>query len=467
MRPALQDILFSEREMIQDVLRKMTKVGMGFAIAVDDRERLIGVLTDGDMRRAFLQGYLPDSPVAGIINRSPKVYPTGLAMEQYRLLMLRDRAFMAPLVDEANRVVDYASLSHILLGPSPDIYAATAPLKRSGQETILVTGGAGYIGSVLCQKLLGLGYHVRILDTLLFGIEPIQTLLPHQNVELIMGDIRHIETLERTVFGVDRIVHLAAVVGDPACALKPTMAITSNYFGTKTLIEIAKSYRVKQFIFASSCSVYGANGDGYLSETSPIQPLSLYAETRLKSERDIISLQGDGFSPTILRLATVYGLSPRMRFDLVVNLLTAHAVTQRRIQINGPSQWRPFVHVEDAAEAFVRVLRTPSDHVAGEIFNVGSSDENYTLGSLSKLIQEAVPGTDVVVHENSADLRSYRVSCDKIARGVGFCPTHTVSQGVREIKIALESKRFTDYLDERYSNIRVMEKLALSAVDLE
>lgn len=467
MKPELQDIFFREHETIQDVLRKMTRVGLGFAVAVDDQRHLVGILTDGDMRRAFLNGHLPTSPVADIINRTPKIYPAGLAAEQYKRLMLKDKAFVAPLVDQANRVMDYASISHILTEQSSDSLAATSSPKRSGQETILVTGGAGYIGSVLCQKLLSCGYHVRILDSLLFGVEPVQPLWFHPNFELVMGDIRHIELLERTVFGVDRIIHLAAIVGDPACAMEPVTAITSNYFGTKALAEIAKSYHVKQFIFASSCSVYGANGDSFLSETSPLHPLSLYAETRLQSERDILALRGGGFSPTVLRLATVYGLSPRMRFDLVVNLLTAQAVSRHRIDIHGPNQWRPFVHVEDAAEAFVRMIRAPLEQVAGEVFNVGSSEENYTIEKLGQLIRDVVPETDLVIHEGGADLRSYRVSCDKIARVRGFRPAHTVPQGVREIKSAMELRRFADYKDEQYSNVKVMEKMAFSAVDFE
>jgi len=471
LKPPLEGILFSPDETLRTVLTKMTLMKLGFAIAVDKHKRLIGILTDGDVRRALLKGMSLESPAGEIINRKPKVYPAGWSQEEYKRVMLNDRVFIAPIIDEKNKVVDYVSLYHILTN-----YSYSQPKSLSGKDfykengesekgKVLITGGAGYIGSILCRKLLEKGYYVRVLDALFYGTQSIEEFLSHPRFELIVGNILHLEMLERAVFGVDYVIHLAAVVGDSASNLDYTTTININYFASKVLAEIAKSYKVKKFIFASSCSVYGKNtGENLLSEEDAVNPISLYAETRLRSEREILSLKDENFSPVVLRLATVYGISPRMRFDLVVNSLVAQAVIEKEITIWGADQWRPFIHVEDAAEAFISVMEAPVEKVSGEIFNVGNSKENFTIGEIGEMIKNIIGGVKLQYCKKTTDLRSYKVSCEKITICTGFQTKHTLRDGIKELKRALESGKYRDYKDPRYSNLQTLHRIFISNV---
>jgi len=214
-------------------------------------------------------------------------------------------------------------------------------------ETILVTGGAGYIGSHLVKKLLSRDYKVRVIDNLMFGEEGIRPFLNKRNFEFIKGDIRHIEDLVEAMRDVYAVIDLAAIVGEPACEVDHNATLTINYESTKALIEIAKYCKVKRFIFASTCSVYGRSSS-ILDEKAKLKPLSLYAESKMKSEEVLLDNSGNKLVPTILRLSTIYGVSPRMRFDLVVNILAVKAITEGRIGIYGGRQWRPNLHVRDA-----------------------------------------------------------------------------------------------------------------------
>ncbi|HLY18364.1 MAG TPA: NAD-dependent epimerase/dehydratase family protein, partial [Bryobacteraceae bacterium] len=235
---------------------------------------------------------------------------------------------------------------------------------------VLVVGGAGYIGSLLVERLLRSGYQVRVLDSLLYGGEPLSHAMRHPNFELLRGDCRNIQDVVKAVRGVDSIVQLAAIVGDPACEQDHTSALEINYAATRMLIEIAKGHGVSRLLFASSCSVYGA-ADVEVDEQSEARPVSFYGRTKVDSERALLESLTDTFHPTILRFATVFGLSYRPRFDLVVNLLSAKAAQDGVITIYNGDQWRPFVHVRDLVEAVALVLESPARTVAGQIFNVG------------------------------------------------------------------------------------------------
>ena len=225
-------------------------------------------------------------------------------------------------------------------------------------KNVLVIGGAGYIGSALLPKLLDHGYHVRILDLLLYGSEPIQDYLDHARLEVVQADFRQIDQVVEAMRGIDAVVHLGAIVGDPACALDEDLTIDVNLMATRMVAEVVKGSGISRFIFASTCSVYGA-GDEILDERSALRPVSLYARSKIASERVLVSLAEPGFAPTILRFGTIYGISGRTRFDLVVNLLAAKAVVEGNITVYGGEQWRPFLHVDDAALAILKVLEAP------------------------------------------------------------------------------------------------------------
>jgi len=327
---------------------------------------------------------------------------------------------------------------------------------RFRSDIVLVVGGAGYIGSIVVRKLLNTGYRVRVLDSLVYGDAAIEEVMQHPQLEFMEGDCRNIQDVVRAMAGVRAVVHLAAIVGDPACDQDHQTAREINYAATRMMIEIAKGEGIERFVFASSCSVYGAS-DLVMDENSEAQPISLYADTKVDSEGELLSATSSEFHPTILRFATIFGLSPRPRFDLVVNLLTAKAMQEGIVTIYNGQQWRPFLHVADAAAAIVRVLESPIDVVSGQVYNVGDSRLNYTLTGIADKILQFFPSTRVEHVENS-DRRSYRVSFEKIHGQLGFECSKTLEDGIRELKSALETGLVSDYRDAYYNNVRFLKE---------
>jgi nucleoside-diphosphate-sugar epimerase len=356
------------------------------------------------------------------------------------------------------------SAFHLVPWRSPGAPADGPEKARRGHRepnVVLVVGGAGYIGSILVRRLLDSGAHVRLLDRLVYGYASIEDVLRHPNLDLVVGDCRNIQTVVGAVRGAKSIIDLAAIVGDPACEEDRQTALETNYAATRMLIEVAKGHRIRRFVFASSCSVYGAT-EAIADEHSPVCPISLYAQTKIDSERALLQARNDSFHPTILRLSTVFGYSYRPRFDLVVNLLAAKAFQDGVITIFNGNQWRPFIHVRDAAEALVHVLDAPLGLVGGQIFNVGSRRLNYTLTEVAEKIREAFPQTHVEFVEN-ADRRNYRVSFQKIHNQLGFDCTRSLEEGIRELKNAFEEKKVADYRDILYDNRKFIEAIGVSA----
>lgn len=321
-------------------------------------------------------------------------------------------------------------------------------------KCILVVGGAGYIGSLLVERLLDRGCKVRVLDSLIYGGEPLAAARTHPNFELMTGDCRNIQDVVKAVRGVDAIVQLAAIVGDPACEQDHTSALEINYSATRMLIEIAKGNGVSRLVFASSCSVYGATEEE-VDEQSPVRPVSFYGQTKVDSERVLLESRTPAFHPTILRFATVFGLSHRPRFDLVVNLLSAKASQEGVITIYNGNQWRPFIHVRDLVEAVALVLESDVRKVGGQILNVGDSRLNYTLSGVAQAIGEVFPNTRIECVDNT-DSRNYRVSFRKIEETLGFRAAYSLHDGILEIKDAFDARRITDYTDLRYHNQRFL-----------
>lgn len=329
--------------------------------------------------------------------------------------------------------------------------------KKPTPRVVLVIGGGGYMGSALVPKLLDRGHRVRVLDLLFYGLEPIRAFISHPNLEIIQADFRRVDTLVECMEGVDAVIHLGAIVGDPACALDRDLTIEVNLMATRTIAEVAKGYGIRRFIFASTCSVYGASTDDQLlTEESPLNPVSLYAVTKLASERILMGLASDNFSPTCLRFSTIYGLSGRRRFDLVVNLLTAKAVIDGQITIQGGDQWRPFLHVDDAALSLLHTLESPLPKVHGQVFNVGSDEQNFTIQQIGELIKSIVPGADVINQGLGCDPRDYKADFRKIREQLGFEPKWSVIEGINQVVDVIRSGAVKDYRMPKYSNVKFL-----------
>ena len=319
-------------------------------------------------------------------------------------------------------------------------------------HNVLVIGGSGYIGSALLKILLDRGYRVRLLDLFLYGYEPINEVKDHPNLDIKQGDLRRVEHVVEAMQGMDAVIHLGALVGDPACALDEKLTLEINLMATRLVAEVAKANKIQRLIFASTCSVYGANDD-ILDEHSKTNPVSLYAKSKVASERVLSKLKDDTFSPVIVRFGTIYGFSGRTRFDLVVNLLTAKAVVEGNITLYGGDQWRPFLHVQDAARAVFLILEADVQIVGGETFNVGSDEQNMTLLQVGELINRLVPSAKLKDFGTSDDCRNYRVSFAKIFDLIGFKPRWSVEEGVKQVIKELKTGRIVDYKDSKYSNV--------------
>lgn len=317
---------------------------------------------------------------------------------------------------------------------------------------VVVFGGAGYLGSVLCRQLLDDGWRVTAFDRLLFGEDSIQDLKSNGDFTLFCGDLRKLDDVSAILQqGVDAVVLLAAIVGEKACDNDPRTTVDSNYIGAKLIAEACKYYGVPRFIFASTDSAYGIQ-EGEMFEDSPVNPISLYARLKMEIEGELLGLRSSAFFPTVLRMATLYGYSPRMRFDLVINILSAHAWANGRIKVFGGKQWRPLVHVEDAARAYVLVLNSEVKDVAGEVFNVGSNAQNHQIGTLGEIVSNVFPNLDIETIPQTPDLRDYRVNFDKINRVLGYEVFWSIHDGIVGIRDALDQGLVEDFEDGRYYN---------------
>jgi nucleoside-diphosphate-sugar epimerase len=321
-------------------------------------------------------------------------------------------------------------------------------------DTVLVTGGAGYIGAPLCQQLRASGRRVRVLDALVHGQEGVAAELQGSGVELIRGDIRDPELRHRALVGANAVVHLAAIVGDPACAQDPELSHAVNVQASEALFAEAGTLGVEQVVFASTCSNYGRMADPLtpIDEQGELRPVSLYAEQKVGIER--LLLADGALRGTCLRLATVYGVAARMRFDLTVNQFTRDLWAGQRLEVFGERFWRPYVHVNDVGRAVLAVLVAPAERVDGQVFNVGRSDENYRKLDLVRVLGEQLDTSTVSFVPREEDPRDYKVSFERIKRQLGFRTTMTVPEGILEIKSALAAGAFPDPFAAAYRNTR-------------
>jgi nucleoside-diphosphate-sugar epimerase len=321
-------------------------------------------------------------------------------------------------------------------------------------DVVLVTGGAGYVGSVVVEELLGRGFEVRCLDVLRHGnATSLQAHAGDERFTFVEADVRDAAARTAALEDAWAVVHLAAIVGDPACSREPELARDVNLEATRALLADSESAGVRRFLFASTCSNYGRiDSSSFATEELPLNPISLYAETKVEAELEVLDRASSTFATTCLRLATVFGVSPRMRFDLTVNEFTRDALVDGRLVIYGEQFWRPYVHVRDAARAVRLALEAPVERMAGNVFNVGSTNENYRKLDLAEMLTERFPDMVVEFVERREDPRDYRVSFEKVRAGLSFVPESSVPEGIDEVAGLLRSGTVADPYAELYRN---------------
>lgn len=325
---------------------------------------------------------------------------------------------------------------------------------------VLVTGHDGYIGAVLVPIFEEAGHEVTGLDSFLYRDCVFGPQQRHSRA--LSADIRRVEP--GMLEGFDAVVHLAAISNDPLGDLNPEATLEINWRATISLARAAKTAGVSRFLFSSSCSLYGAHGDEFIDETADFNPVTPYGESKIFSERDLAGMADDDFSPTFLRNATAYGVSPRFRGDLVVNNLTGFAFTTHQVYLKSDgTSWRPLVHIEDISRAFLAIVSADRDDIHGEAFNIGATTENYQIRDVAGIVADVVPGSEVTMSDEAFnDLRNYRVSCEKFAQAFpDAIPRWTVRKGVEELYSAFQANglELDDLEGARYMRIRQIKKL--------
>jgi nucleoside-diphosphate-sugar epimerase len=333
------------------------------------------------------------------------------------------------------------------------------------ERTVLIVGGAGYVGNVMCRRMLDRGWGVRVLDKLIFDHgSAIAPLLEQPGFSFVHGDLRDRATVDKALEGVTDVALLAGLVGDPITKTYPELSESINLGGCATVLEAIAASDISRFVFTSTCSNYGLRtSDDPATEESELAPLSLYAEHKVEMERRILAEadRGIDYVPTVLRISTAYGLSPRMRFDLTISEFTRTLAAGEELVVYDADTWRPYCHVRDISKAVITVLDAREDKVSGEVFNVGHSDENYTKRMVVDVVQEAIGGEGrVAFEEGGRDPRNYRVSFEKIRSVLGYEPDHRVPMSVAAVAEAVQAGAFVDYEARRgfYTNHTISER---------
>jgi nucleoside-diphosphate-sugar epimerase len=328
-------------------------------------------------------------------------------------------------------------------------------------KTVLVTGGAGYVGSVLTPLLLQAGYNVRVLDLCIYGEHTLDSVKNHVGLQLIKGDLRDQILLKKSLAGVDAVIHLACISNDPSFELDPGLGRSINYDAFIPLVEISKDSGVQRFIYASSSSVYGIKDEPNVTEELERKPLTDYSKFKAMCEDELQQRKVPGFTTLTLRPATVCGYSPRLRLDLSVNILTSHAINKGKITVFGGAQLRPNFHVRDCAELYVKCLSYAAEKIDGQVFNAGY--QNLSINAIAELVRSIVGQHVTIESTPTNDNRSYHISSEKIKKSLGFVPRYTIEDAVRDLKTAFDAGKVPDPLTNTfYFNIKRMQEIRLS-----
>ncbi len=420
----LKNLCVNTLTPLSEVLFKIQKYGKNGVFVVDKNLNLKGIITDSDIRKKILEKKFHKLKYAKDIMKKKNFSIQQNNAHKSAQILINTSKILIPILRN-KKIVDFCHIQEL-----------ENLIINNSKKKILIIGGLGYIGSLLTKKLLEIGYHVNILDKNLYG-NPLKS--RSKNLKIFIGDCFSKKNLSKALKGCSSVVHLGEIVGDPAVALNEKNSIKNNYEATNFVLNECLKHRIERFIFTSSCSVYGYSHK-VCNEKSKLNPVSLYAKCKIACEEQILSYNSDYFTRTILRLATVHGDSLRKRFDLVVNRFLAFGLKKKEITIFGEKNWRPLISVNDVVKSIIKVLSSPKKKVKNQIFNVGSSNENFTIGHIAKVINKN-SGCKLKFIPQIDDPRSYIVSFKKIEKMLKFKPSLRLDKSIKNMIKIYKNKK--------------------------
>ena len=431
----------------------------GIIFIIDNNKKLLGTVSEGDLRRSILKGNPADTQIGNVMNRNPTfVYSNELKSKflkrsDINLGKALDRPLVIPVVDKNKKLLSIISSEEFINLFTQKKSIFKKKIKQKKPHTLIV-GGAGYIGSVLTAKLLNKNYKIKVVDKMLYEKNSLKKFTKKKNFSLIKKDICDPEVQINVLKDIDTVIFLAEIVGDPSCAAKPEDALKTNYLALSSMANLCSYMNISRFVYTSSCSVYGAHQGQktLLDEKSPLNPVSHYARMKIMSEKALLSQSNFFFSPTILRLATVYGPSFRNRFDLVVNIFAKDAFFKKKVNVNGGEQWRPNIHVEDVADAIIRIIESPIEKVEKQIFNLSNPNENFKIKQLAEKAKKVFKNCNIKITKKKSDNRDYKVSSRKIEQTLNFKATKSVESALKKFNNLFKNKKIKNINLKKYSN---------------
>lgn len=442
MNKKLKDITVLEDEKVKDVLNKINKNGFNGVFVINKKKKIVGVITDSDVRKNLLRNNLDlNNKAISITQKKFLKIPTS-KVEKSNDILLKSNKMLLPIVKK-DKLIDFVH--------TRDLFH-----EKKKTPKILIIGGLGYIGSVLVKDLLKLNYQVNILDINYYGKHLDKKTTSNPKLKIYIGDCDDKRVLDKAIKNCTDVIHLGEIVGDPAVNINQNFSIKNNYENTIFVMSECIKRRISKFIFASSCSVYG-NVKYECHENSKLNPVSLYAKCKRECEKSILAFKSKKFCPVILRLSTVYGDSPRKRFDLVVNRFVVMAIKKIKINLFGANSWRPFISVNDVSRVLIDILKAENNLVRNQVFNVGGNKENYRIIDIIRIIKKIIPIKFEFSNKNE-DKRNYRVSFKKIKKILKFIPRDNLKSTITLLikkyqKIHINEKNMNYYNDKKIIKI--------------
>ena len=426
MENYISEALVSKKTKIRNVIKKINANGLNGVFVAKPNREILGIITDSDIRKNILRNDFKKSTRAEQIMKKKFISIPQSKINLSKKLLYESNKILVPVLDK-RKIIDYVHISDF------------NSLKFREKNRVLVIGGLGMIGSLLTKKLLNLGKKVNILDINFYNTKKIFK-KKNKNLKIFIGDVNNKKILKKAISGCSSVIHLGEIVGDPAVSLNEKFSIKNNFEATSFLLNECIKSGIKRFIFTSSCSVYGF-AKKKCNEKSKLNPVSLYAKCKVACEQQILSQKIKNFCPTILRLSTVYGNSPRLRLDLVVNRFVANAVKKKKLYVFGENCWRPMICVDDVCDGIIKILKTKKNKVSYQIFNLGSDRENYMIKDVAEIIKKNIK-IKIDYQKQKDDPRNYRVSFSKIKKKINYKIKNNLKSYVKKLISIFKNKKF-------------------------